>query len=127
MRNMKYSGIEWIGEIPEEWKCVLFKNIIEEVVDNRGKTPPLSETGIPMLEIDALSNKFTNVSNVVKFISQDTYDTFLRKYLKSGDILFATVGSIGKTSIIPDNFNYCIAQNIVGFRTYEEYNKLFCF
>ena len=127
MRKMKDSGIEWIGEIPEDWECTLFKNVIEDVVDNRGKTPPLQEIGIPMLEIDSLTNKYPDTSKIIKFISQETYEKFLRKYLECGDILFATVGSIGKTSIIPEKFNYCIAQNIVGFRPNNNQENLFWF
>ena len=30
MRKMKDSGIEWIGEIPEEWKIVRYKNIMHK-------------------------------------------------------------------------------------------------
>ncbi|MVX66574.1 restriction endonuclease subunit S [Clostridium chromiireducens] len=125
-RKMKDSGVEWIGEIPDSWKKMCLKNVIDYVVDNRGKTPPLSEIGIPMLEIDGLTSKYPDTSKVNKFLSQETYNNFLRKYLKSGDILFATVGAtIGKTSIVPEKFNYCIAQNIVGFRPNSNQCNLF--
>lgn len=126
-REMKDSGVRWIGQIPKEWKVSSFKNIVSFIVDNRGKTPPIEDSGIPLLEIDSLRNKYPDISGVRKFLSQQTYDSFLRKYLKGGDILFATVGAIGKTSIVPEEFNYCIAQNIVGFRINESNDKLFWF
>ena len=126
-REMKDSGVRWIGQIPKEWKVSSFKNIVSFIVDNRGKTPPIEDSGIPLLEIDSLRNKYPDISCVRKFLSQQTYDSFLRKYLKGGDILFATVGAIGKTSIVPEEFNYCIAQNIVGFRINESNDKLFWF
>jgi len=34
MRKMKDSGIEWIGEIPEEWECIPIKTLFHE---NRNK------------------------------------------------------------------------------------------
>ena len=126
-RVMKDSGVEWIGEIPSGWNTGQFKNIISLVVDNRGKTPPLSENGIKLLEIDSLTEKYPDISKVTKHISKETYTTFLRKYLEIGDILFATVGSIGKSSIVEDGFNYCIAQNIVGFRINNSNHNLFWF
>ena len=116
--EMNDSNIEWIGDIPYKWKTISLKHVITEVIDNRGKTPPIQESGIPLLEIDSLvgENYNPNIEIVSKFISKETYQYFLRKYLESGDILFATVGSIGRIGIVPDKFNYCIAQNIVGFR-----------
>lgn len=121
----KDSGVDWIGEIPSHWEVKKFKYILDMIVDNRGKTPPIEDTGIPLLEIDSLYGENYNPSlrNVSKFISQKTYDTFLRKYLEEGDILFATVGSIGKIAIVPQEFNYCIAQNIVGFRVIKDCNN----
>ena len=127
--EMKDSGVEWIGKIPKEWDLKSLKFGIEDIIDNRGKTPPIEEIGIPLLEIDSLIGLNYNPSTdkISKFVSKETYDKFLRKYLKEGDILFATVGSIGRVAIVPKYFNYCIAQNIVGFRTnnkiYNKYNS----
>src|SRR5690625_2634054 len=114
----KDSGVEWIGEIPEGWEFIKFKYLIEDIVDNRGKTTPLSDKGIPLVEINSLVSHSHNpdLSKVTKYITKDTYKSFLRNYLQPGDILFATVGSIGKVAIVPKVFNFCIAQNIVGFR-----------
>ena len=33
MREMKDSGIEWIGEIPEGWKISRIKQLFSEVID----------------------------------------------------------------------------------------------
>lgn len=126
-RMMKDSGIKWIGEMPEDWNLKQIKKVMVYTVDNRGKTPPIEEDGIKLLEIDALNGKHPDTSNVSKHISKDTYYNFLRKYLQVGDILFATVGSIGKTSIVEYGFDYCIAQNIVGFRVSENDISLFWF
>ena len=119
---MKDSGVEWIGEVPVHWNIFTIKQIFTYVVDNRGKTPPIESSGIPMLEIRHLrSGSKYPLLGYDKFVSQETHDNFLRNYLATGDILFGTVGSIGQTAIVPQEFNYCIAQNIVGFRTRKSY------
>lgn len=50
MTRMKESGIDWIGQIPEEWEVRPIKNIVETpVTDGPHETPVLYETGIPFL------------------------------------------------------------------------------
>lgn len=126
-RTMKDSGIEWIGMIPENWKQYHFKYIISAKIDNRGRTPTLNEDniGIPIIELNAIGTKNPNVKNVSKFISKESYDKFIRNDLLAGDVLFGTVGSIGKCSIVPEGVNYCIAQNIVGYRFNLENDPLY--
>ena len=127
MREIKDSGIEWIGEIPDDWKIFHFKYIVKEKIDNRGRTPEIDENdiGIPIIELDAIGNKNPDVEKASKFISEESYKKYIRKGLKSGDVLFGTVGSIGKCSIVPNEFNYCIAQNIVGYRFNNDQDSLF--
>ena len=126
-RAMKDSGIKWIGEIPANWKIEKIKHTLKYIVDNRGRTPDVEEipSGIPLLELDAIGEKYPDVEKVSKFISQETYNKFIRDGLLAGDVLMGTVGSVGKCSIIPKHFNYCIAQNIVGFRFENNQESLF--
>ena len=49
-------------------------------------------------------------------MDDSTFQTALRDYIKEGDILFSTVGSIGLVSLMDNNENAAIAQNIVAFR-----------
>ncbi len=44
-RPMKDSGIEWIGEIPEEWKIVKLKRISIRIGDGLHSTPEYDENG----------------------------------------------------------------------------------
>ena len=114
----KDSGVEWIGEIPSHWEFKKFKHFISKIIDNRGRTPELVESGIPYIEVKHINGDGYHPNfDTDNFITQNTYDTFLREYLKEGDVLFSTVGSIlGKTSIFPPNRKGCIIQNVVGFR-----------
>ena len=53
MTKMKESGIDWIGQIPEEWRVRPIKHIVETpVTDGPHETPVLYETGIPFLSAD---------------------------------------------------------------------------
>lgn len=103
-RYAKYkdSGIDWLGEIPEHWEVKKIKYLLNDVVDNRGKTPPFGLTGIPMLEAKQIQDDQINPIEIYeKFVTKDNVDKFVRKHLKIGDILLVTVGATaGKTAII---------------------------
>lgn len=70
-REMKHSGIEWIGQIPKEWKIVRTKNVFslgkELVGTNSAHTQLLSLTtkGIKEVSVGSTSGKVPN--------SYDTY------------------------------------------------------
>jgi type I restriction enzyme S subunit len=107
-----------IGVIPADWEVTDIGNIIESVIDNRGKTPPLSRIGYPLIEVNAIykQGKNPNYKNVSKYVSSDTYQNWFRNgHPIAGDILVATVGSAGATAIMKES-NGCIAQNIISLR-----------
>ena len=43
MREMKDSGVEWIGKIPKDWEIVPLTKQLDSIVDYRGKTPEKTE------------------------------------------------------------------------------------
>lgn len=91
---------------------------LERVVDNRGKTPPLSESGIELLEVNAIidGRKSPAFDNVRKYVSEKTYATWFRSgHPRRGDTLISTVGAIGRVAFVQDERG-CIAQNVVSLR-----------
>lgn len=97
---------------------------IVNVIDNRGKTPPLeaTKTDFPIIDVGTLNSpgRIINYKDCTKFVSKTTYETFFRAgHPKEKDVLLSTVGCnlallkyyIGSVG--------CIAQNIVAFRAKE--------
>ena len=92
-----------------------------ESVDNRGKTPPLSDepTDYPIIDVRALSgnSRIIDYTNCTKYVSKATYNNWFRSgHPKEYDILISTVGSLAEMKIFLGTTG-CIAQNVVGFRT----------
>ena len=92
-----------------------------ESVDNRGKTPPLSDepTDYPIIDVRALSSnsRIIDYTNCTKYVSKETYNNWFRSgHPKEYDILISTVGSLAEMKIFLGTTG-CIAQNVVGFRT----------
>ncbi len=106
-----------LGQIPKGWDSVYFSNIVEKYIDNRGKTPPLSELGIPLLEVKHLPDgKIKPSLNTEKRVNQDTYDSWFRAHLEKEDIIISTVGTIGRLCMVPEGTKMVIAQNLLGLR-----------
>ena len=53
MREMKDSGVEWIGEIPEDWN--VGKTLYALSTDGPHETPELFDEGIPFISAEAVS------------------------------------------------------------------------
>ncbi|HGL3195930.1 TPA: restriction endonuclease subunit S, partial [Enterococcus faecium] len=108
-----------LGEIPEGWEITELKSIVD-VVDNRGKTPPLEKdkTDFPIIDVKTLSGngRVVNYNKAQKYVSEETYSSWFRSgHPKINDILISTVGSIGEIKMFLTDKG-TIAQNVVGLR-----------
>ncbi|MBN1519599.1 MAG: restriction endonuclease subunit S [Spirochaetales bacterium] len=93
-------------------------DVIESIIDNRGKTPPYEATGIPLIDVAVLAPNRKNPSfqNATKFVGAETYKNWFRNgHPVKEDILFATVGSLGNLCLMDSTIG-CIAQNVVALR-----------
>ncbi|MDT2175737.1 restriction endonuclease subunit S [Enterococcus faecalis] len=127
MSNDTQPEIRFPG-FTEDWEERKLLDIADKAVDNRGKTPTISEDGNhPLLEVASLGNGAPDYSKVTKYLSDETFMAELRAYIREGDILFSTVGSIGLVSLMDTNENAAIAQNIVAFRANEKYDSKFLY
>jgi len=111
-----------------EWVEVKFRDVCEKIIDNRGKTPPLTKTGIPLLETNTIKNDFKDpiYEFVTKFVSEYTYKTWFRDHIQRDDILISTVGMVGETALLSD-YKCAIAQNLIGLRISKKVNADFVF
>ena len=120
----KMIGSE-LGEIPEGWRVGILEDIIDNIVDNRGKTPPLSETGHMLLEgfnifCEEVFPVF-NYNGKQKMVRSNTYDLWFRSgHPEHLDILCATVGTLPKWCLCPKEVKFGIAQNVISLRANKD-------
>ncbi len=91
------------------------------IVDNRGKTAPTSAEGIPLIATNCVNNQSLYPEHInVRYVSQETYDTWFRSHPEPGDILLTLKGSQnGAACLVPDPVNFAIAQDMVALRANE--------
>ena len=110
-RNMKDSGIEWIGEIPEGWEITKIKHIVSSVTDIDHFMPDSAEFGIPYLMIGDLKDLSSSIDwDSSKKISIEDYKKLsIKSRPQIGDIIFARYASIGTTCYIDTDHDFLVS------------------
>ena len=96
---------------------VPFSDLLSAVVDNRGKTCPTADSGIPLIATNCIRNELLYPTyEKARFVSLETYSTWFRGHPKPGDILFVNKATPGRVCLVPDPVDFCIAQDMVALR-----------
>lgn len=96
---------------------VPFRELLSNIVDNRGKTCPTAPAGRPLIATNCIKNEQLYPSyETERYVDNETYKTWFRGHPEPGDLLFVTKGSPGRTCMVPDPVDFCIAQDMVAIR-----------
>jgi type I restriction enzyme S subunit len=106
--KMKYSGIEWLGEIPEHWIVSKLKFLTSKIVDGAHFTPTYVENGVPFLRVTDIQTKEINLDKV-KFIPEAEHIELIKRCNpEKGDVLLSKNGTIGITKIVDWDWEFSI-------------------
>lgn len=101
-RKMKDSGVEWIGEMPEEWAIIPFRHVLKERVE---KNIPVKSTERLSLSIDLgvtlYSEKITNLDRF-----KDDFEQY--KIAHVGDLVMNSMNMIVGATGVSDYYG-CIS------------------
>lgn len=93
MREMKDSGVAWIGEIPANWKIVPLKSLF-----SFGKGLPitkdnLEDTGIPVISYGQIHAKWnsgvTTHGELLRYVNESYLGTNPQSLVRRGDLIMA--------------------------------------
>lgn len=111
------------------WKdCprVPLTELLSFIVDNRGKTVPTATSGHKLIATNCVTNNtLFPVYEKVRYLSDETYNTWFRAHPVPGDILFVNKGTPGRVCLVPYPVDFCIAQDMIALRADNKkiYNK----
>lgn len=92
------------------------EEITETLIDYRGKTPPKSPSGIPLVTAKAIKNGRIDVSRL-EYISETTYESWMRRGLpKQADVLITTEAPLGELAMLRTNEKVALAQRVILLR-----------
>lgn len=111
-RPMKDSGVEWIGEIPEDWEVKRLKYVVSLVSDKMlSKGNPLNYIGMENIE-----------SWTGNYIATNSETEGLANYFKDGDILFGKLRPYLAKVFLAKEEGICTTEFLVYRNGNEIYN-----
>ena len=105
--QMKHSGVDWLGEVPRHWKNIKIRLLADKI--GSGKTPSggaevYVEEGITFLRSQNIYDNEIRLNDVA-YITDEIHTEMANTKVKPKDVLLnITGGSIGRTSLVPDDF-----------------------
>ena len=104
----------------EDCNRVPLTELLSFVVDNRGKTVPTAPSGHKLIATNCVTNNaLFPVYEKIRYLSEETYQTWFRAHPIPGDILFVNKGTPGRVCLVPDPVDFCIAQDMIALRADE--------
>lgn len=98
----------------EEWKQYRLIDVLDTLIDYRGKTPKKTSSGVPLITAKIIKNG--RIETPTEFISVDDYDSWMvRGFPKVGDVVLTTEAPLGEVAQL-DNANIALAQRVVTLR-----------
>jgi type I restriction enzyme S subunit len=99
-----------------EWTREELSNCLDRVIDYRGKAPPKSESGVPLITARNVRFGWLDMS-CDEYIEADEYEAWMSRGIpKSGDILFTTEAPLGNVAFFPDSGKFALGQRIITLR-----------
>lgn len=106
---MRYSGVEWLGEVPAHWDVTKLGYLTNKI--GSGKTPKggaevYVDEGVLFLRSQNVYDDGLRVQHgECVFIDESVHAEMHGTKVVSGDVLLnITGGSIGRSSLVPENF-----------------------
>lgn len=117
MREMKDSGIPWIGKIPVNWKTIRLKYISKLINGFAFKSQDLKADGhYKVVRIGDLNNNKINLEDCLGVDDVDNYRDY-KVYM--GDVLVALSGAtVGKVAFVDNNIECYINQRVGIIRSF---------
>lgn len=125
-RGMKNSGIEWVGEIPADWKVEKTSKICNTITDYVASgsfaslaenVKYLDEPDYAMLVRTADVSKKGYTSKPV-YVDEHAYNFLKNSNLFGGELLLPNIGGVGEVYIVPKLYDkMTLAPNAIIIRT----------
>jgi type I restriction enzyme S subunit len=114
-----------------EWKCWKFYDLLDAVLDFRGRTPQKlgmewGNGSIISLSANNVKNGFIDYKAECYLGSEELYSRWMGGVnLEKGDIVFTMEAPMGNALLVPDSRKYILSQRVVAFKTNDQVDNPF--
>ena len=105
--KMKYSGVEWLGEVPEHWEVKQLKHVVDpnsSITYGIVQAGPEYEGGVPYIRTSDMSGDALPISGY-PLTSPEIDGSYARSRVRPGDIVMSIRASVGKCLPVPDGLS----------------------
>jgi type I restriction enzyme S subunit len=111
--RLRFPEFRDAGELVREE----LSSCLEKVIDYRGKAPPKSDAGVPLITARNVRFGWLDMS-IDEYIEADDYESWMCKGIPTaGDILFTTEAPLGNVALFPSSGKFALGQRIITLRT----------
>ena len=108
------------GNLPDGWVWTTLDQLAHYNVDYRGKTPPTSGSGVPIISAANVKGGKIVLGGKTRFVTQEVYDRWtVRGLPEPGDLIVTTEAPVGETALYPSTGTYLLTRRVIGFQTSE--------
>ncbi len=101
-----------VGRIPESWEVFTMQEVLHAVIDYRGKSPPKSESGVPLITAKNIRQGHID-EEPREYIYEDQYDSWMvRGFPAKGDVFITTEAPLGNVARVP-SYKFAIGQRVL--------------
>lgn len=125
--QMKDSGVEWLGEVPEHWDVTRLKFATSLIVDCPHETPNYDPDGeFLVIRTADLHEGVLNPSHMFRLQKDDFIHRTRRAALMEYDIVYGREGERwGHAALVPEDNLYCLGQRMMQFRSNDDFDSQF--
>ena len=114
--NLRFPEFRNAGD----WVCGELSRCLKKVIDYRGKAPPKSASGVPLITAKNVRFGWLDMTND-EYIEEDKYAEWMSKGTpQAGDILFTTEAPLGHLARFPSTGTFALGQRIITLRSRPE-------
>ena len=109
--EMKNSGIDWIGDIPQNWEKVRLGDVTDRIIVGLATsvTPYYRETGTILLRNLNIKEGYLDDSELL-YLDESFANNQVGKFIKEKDVLTVHTGSnLGLTCVVPDEYAHTLS------------------
>ena len=101
-----------LGRIPKSWEVKSIDDLCDRIIDYRGKSPPKSKSGIPLITAKNIRMGFID-KEPREYVGVDSFDGWMvRGIPKNGDIFFTTEAPLGYIALVPE-YKHAVGQRVI--------------
>ena len=117
MREMKDSGVEWIGKIPKDWNVCKLKRIAERLTDGTHGTYERTSEGYLLLSAKNVFEDGLHIGENESLISEEDYKSIISNgFPRENDVLLCCVGTIGRCTVYKEKEPIAFQRSVIFIR-----------